>query len=122
MSKKWYVVHTYSGHENKVKVNLEKAIHSAGLAESFGQILVATEEFVEMKDGKRKTSKRKTRSNSSAQGIRVGAFTPAGAAAREDAVAAGALEACGAACSRDGTTSLRQAALGAKTPWKRTRW
>ena len=60
MSKKWYVVHTYSGHENKVKVNLEKAIHSAGLAESFGQILVATEEFVEMKDGKRKTSKRKT--------------------------------------------------------------
>src|SRR5438046_10046456 len=60
MSMKWYVVHTYSGHENKVKVNLEKAIHSAGLAESFGQILVATEEFVEMKDGKRKTSKRKT--------------------------------------------------------------
>src|SRR5262249_35747665 len=40
MSKKWYVVHTYSGHENKVKVNLEKAIHSAGLNEAFGQILV----------------------------------------------------------------------------------
>jgi transcriptional antiterminator NusG len=60
MSKKWYVVHTYSGHENKVKTNLEKAIHSAGLDEAFGQILVATEEFVEMKDGKRKTSKRKT--------------------------------------------------------------
>src|SRR4030095_2351877 len=60
MSKKCYVVHTYSGHENKVKMNLEKAIHSAGLDEQFGQILVATEEFVEMKDGKRKTSKRKT--------------------------------------------------------------
>ena len=60
MSKKWYVVHTYSGHENKVKTNLEKAIHSAGLEEQFGQVLVATEEFVEMKDGKRKTSKRKT--------------------------------------------------------------
>src|SRR5436305_15130636 len=60
MSKKWYVVHTYSGHENKVKTNLEKAIHSAGLEEQFGQILVATEDFVEMKDGKRKTSKRKT--------------------------------------------------------------
>ena len=60
MSKKWYVVHTYSGHENKVKTNLEKAIHSAGLADQFGQILVATEDFVEMKDGKRKTSKRKT--------------------------------------------------------------
>ncbi len=60
MSKKWYVIHTYSGHENKVKTNLEKAIHSAGLEDCFGQILVATEEFVEMKDGKRKTSKRKT--------------------------------------------------------------
>ena len=60
MSKKWYVIHTYSGHENKVKTNLEKAVHSAGLEERFGGILVATEEFVEMKDGKRKTSKRKT--------------------------------------------------------------
>ena len=60
MDKKWYVVHTSSGHENKVKTNLEKAIHSAGLDDQFGQILVATEEFVEMKDGKRKTSKRKT--------------------------------------------------------------
>ena len=60
MTKKWYVVHTYSGHENKVKTNLEKAIHSAGLDEHFGQILVATEDFAEMKDGKRKTSKRKT--------------------------------------------------------------
>jgi transcriptional antiterminator NusG len=58
--KKWYVVHTYSGHENKVKTNLEKAIHSAGLEDHFGQILVMTEEVVEMKDGKRKTSKRKT--------------------------------------------------------------
>ena len=54
------MIHTYSGHENKVKTNLEKAIHSAGLEDQFGQILVATEEFVEMKDGKRKTSKRKT--------------------------------------------------------------
>lgn len=58
--KKWYAIHTYSGHENKVKTNLEKAIHSAGLVEQFGQILVMTEEVVEMKDGKRKTSKRKT--------------------------------------------------------------
>lgn len=58
--KKWYAIHTYSGHENKVKTNLEKAIHSAGLEESFGQILVMTEDVVEMKDGKRKTSKRKT--------------------------------------------------------------
>jgi transcriptional antiterminator NusG len=58
--KKWYAIHTYSGHENKVKTNLEKAIHSAGLEDLFGQILVMTEEVVEMKDGKRKTSKRKT--------------------------------------------------------------
>jgi transcription termination/antitermination protein NusG len=60
MEKRWYVIHTYSGHENKVKTNLEKAIASAGLQEMFGQILVATEDYVEMKDGKRKTSKRKT--------------------------------------------------------------
>jgi transcriptional antiterminator NusG len=60
MSKKWYVVHTYSGHENKVKTNLEKAIHAAALEEHFGQILVATEDYAEMKDGKRKISKRKT--------------------------------------------------------------
>jgi transcriptional antiterminator NusG len=60
MDKKWYVVHTYSGHENKVKTNLERAIHSAGLEERFGAILVATEDYAEMKDGKRKISKRKT--------------------------------------------------------------
>jgi transcription termination/antitermination protein NusG len=60
MDKKWYVIHTYSGHENKVKTNLEKAIGAAGLSERFGQILVATEDFAEMKDGKRKITKRKT--------------------------------------------------------------
>jgi transcriptional antiterminator NusG len=57
--KKWYVIHTYSGHENKVKTNLEKAIHSAGLDEDFGRILVLTEQVVEMKDGKRSKSTRK---------------------------------------------------------------
>lgn len=60
MSKRWYVVHTYSGHENKVKTNLEKAIEYAGLAESFGEILVVTEDFAEMKNGKRTVSKKKT--------------------------------------------------------------
>src|SRR3989442_2403033 len=60
MDMKWYVIHTYSGHENKVKTNLEKAIHAAALEEHFGQILVATEDYAEMKDGKRKISKRKT--------------------------------------------------------------
>ena len=55
MSKKWYVVHTYSGHEDKVRENLRKAIEPARSAEleaSFGDILVAKEEFVEMRDGK----------------------------------------------------------------------
>ena len=60
MAKHWYVIHTFSGHENKVKSNLEKAVHSAGLEDSFGQILVATEDFAEMRDGKRTISRRKT--------------------------------------------------------------
>ena len=60
MSKKWFVVHTYSGHEDKVRENLRKAVQAAALAEQFGEVLVAKEEYVEMKDGKRKTSKRKT--------------------------------------------------------------
>jgi len=58
--KHWYVVHTYSGHENKVKTNLEKAITSKGLADRFGQILVATEDYAEMREGKRTISRRKT--------------------------------------------------------------
>jgi transcriptional antiterminator NusG len=60
MAKHWYVVHTYSGHENKVKTNLEKAISAKGLQERFGQILVATEDYAEMRDGKRTISRRKT--------------------------------------------------------------
>jgi transcriptional antiterminator NusG len=60
MAKHWYAVHTYSGHENKVKNNLERAIKNAGEEESFGRILVAMEEHAEMKDGQRVVSKRKT--------------------------------------------------------------
>jgi transcriptional antiterminator NusG len=60
MAKRWYVVHTYSGHENKVKTNLEKAIEYAGLQDKFGQIMVVTEDFAEMKNGKRTVSKKKT--------------------------------------------------------------
>ena len=60
MAKNWYVIHTFSGHENKVKSNLEKAIHAAALEDRFGQILVATEDFAEMRDGKRTISRRKT--------------------------------------------------------------
>jgi transcriptional antiterminator NusG len=60
MSKYWYAVHTYSGHENKVKTNLEKAIEYAGLQERFGRILVVTDDVAEMKNGKRTVSKKKT--------------------------------------------------------------
>ena len=60
MEKSWYAVHTYSGHENKVKNNLERAVKNADLEERFGRIIVAVEEHAEMKDGKRVVSKRKT--------------------------------------------------------------
>ena len=60
MSKRWFVVHTYSGHENKVKNTLEKAVASEGLEEAFGDILVVTEDFAEIRDGKRTISRRKT--------------------------------------------------------------
>lgn len=57
--KLWYAIHTYSGHEFKVREKLQSTIEASGLGDRFGQIIVATEEFVEMKDGKRKTSERK---------------------------------------------------------------
>jgi len=56
---KWYVVHTYSGYENKVKAALEERIGSCGHPEKFGKILIPTEEVVELVRGKRKTSSRK---------------------------------------------------------------
>ena len=60
MTKKWFVIHTYSGHENKVKNNLERAVKNAGMEEKFGRILVAMEEHAEMRDGQRVVTKRKT--------------------------------------------------------------
>ena len=59
MALKWYVVHTYSGYENKVKTALEERIASCGHPENFGKILIPTEEVVELVRGKRKTSSRK---------------------------------------------------------------
>ena len=59
MSKQWYVIHTYSGHENKVKVSLEERLNAAGLHDRVGQILVPTEDVVEIKGGKRRVSSRK---------------------------------------------------------------
>jgi transcriptional antiterminator NusG len=56
---RWYVVHAYSQYEKKVKLSLEDRIVRAGLEDQFGQILVPTEEVVEMKDGARRTTERK---------------------------------------------------------------
>jgi transcriptional antiterminator NusG len=60
MTKHWFAIHTYSGHENKVKNNLERSIKNAGLEERFGRILVPMEDHAEMRDGERVVSKRKT--------------------------------------------------------------
>ena len=51
--KKWYVVNTYSGHENKVRVTMERRIDSFGLKRYFGEISIPTESVVEIKDGKK---------------------------------------------------------------------
>jgi len=59
MALKWYVVHAYSNFEKKVKGSLEERIKLNGLEDKFGKILVPTEEIVEMKDGKKRSSERK---------------------------------------------------------------
>ena len=56
---KWYVVHTYSGHENKVKVNIEKMVENRGMQDLIIDIVVPTEDRVEIKDGQRKIKTRK---------------------------------------------------------------
>ncbi len=56
---KWYVVHTYSGFEHKVKANLEERIKTLNQEELFGDILVPTEQVIELKKGQKKTSSRK---------------------------------------------------------------
>ncbi len=55
----WYVVHTYSGYENKVKTDLEKTIKNRELEDYFFDIVVPMEEQIEIKDGKRKTNLKK---------------------------------------------------------------
>lgn len=59
MSKRWYVVHAYSGFEKSVKRALEERIRRAGMQDRFGQILVPVEEVVEMKSGQKSISERK---------------------------------------------------------------
>ena len=56
---KWYVVHTYSGYENKVKTDLEKTVKNRELEEYIFDIVVPMEEQIEIKDGKRKTNLKK---------------------------------------------------------------
>ena len=56
---KWYVVHTYSGYENKVKTDLEKTVKNRELEDYFFEIVVPMEEQIEIKDGKRKTNLKK---------------------------------------------------------------
>lgn len=58
-SVRWYVVHTYSGYENKVKANLDKIIENRGLQDQIMEVVVPMEEQIEIKDGKRKTSLKK---------------------------------------------------------------
>jgi len=57
--KQWYVVHTYSGYENKVKANLERRVESMGMEDKIFRVVVPTEEVVEFKNGKRKVVQRK---------------------------------------------------------------
>jgi len=56
---KWYVVHTYSGYENKVKANLEKIVENRGMQDFILDIVVPMEEQIEIKDGKKKATLRK---------------------------------------------------------------
>lgn len=59
MAKAWYVVHTYSGFENKAKRALEERIKLYKLGDRFGQVLVPTEDVVEVKNGQKRTTSRK---------------------------------------------------------------
>jgi len=59
MALRWYVVHAYSGFEAKVKASLEEHIKLNGMEDYFGQILIPTEEVVEMRDGHKRKSERK---------------------------------------------------------------
>lgn len=59
MSKRWYVVHAYSGYEKKVALAIKERVELAGMEELFGEILVPTEEVVEIRGGQKRKSERK---------------------------------------------------------------
>ena len=56
---RWYVVHTYSGYENKVKANIEKIIENRGMYDQIDQVVVPVQDALEMKNGRRKVVQRK---------------------------------------------------------------
>jgi transcriptional antiterminator NusG len=57
---RWYVINTYSGHENKVKQNLEHRVHTMGQERNVRQVVVPTEQISEMKDGQKVTAEKRT--------------------------------------------------------------
>jgi transcriptional antiterminator NusG len=59
MAKQWYIVHTYSGYENKVRESLKQRADALGMSEAIGEVLIPTEDVVEMRDGNRVISKKK---------------------------------------------------------------
>src|SRR6185369_5008842 len=59
MAMKWFVGHTYSGHENKARLSLQERVKQMNMDTSFGQILIPTESVLEMKAGQRRTTTRK---------------------------------------------------------------
>ena len=59
MSKRWYVVHAYSGYEKSVQRALKERIERAGMQDEFGQILIPVEEVIEMKSGQKSISESK---------------------------------------------------------------
>ena len=59
MAKEWYVIHTFSGHENKVKLSLEKKVENLGLEDKIYQIKIPTVEVPEVKDGKKRVKSKK---------------------------------------------------------------
>ena len=57
--KQWYIVHTYSGFEERVKENLQQRVEALGMREKFGEIKIPTETLIEMKAGKKREVQRK---------------------------------------------------------------
>ena len=55
-TKEWYVIHTYSGFENKVKMSLEDRFVHAGLVDKLGEIIIPTEEVVEIRGSKKRSA------------------------------------------------------------------